>query len=259
VKRSPRGIHRPCRQSGWAVRRAVTGYIGVFTIPTGFRFEKPRPGNPYGAWAAGDHRGFWGFISTPGIFFKNDHSGYLNHQYPLKKYFQRPKKTIKTPNTPFSLSDRGRCFLALIATNILTLTSTAFNAAVSGLMGTALGIRTVSSMMHSKIAGQDKAIKKHKATATRRKAATKKFGTRLASRTKRVAAKSIAAIPAESIPFVGVAVLFADTGYELYVACETFRDLDQLYVDLGMEDEVQKNAMHSVCVSELPALWTPSP
>ena len=82
---------------------------------------------------------------------------------------------------------------------------------------------------------------------------------RLTTRTKRVDAKSIAAIPAESIPFFGVAVLIADTGYELYAACETVRDLDQLYVDLGMGDEVQKNAMHSVCVSELPALWTPSP
>jgi hypothetical protein len=47
-------------------------------------------------------------------------------------------------------------FLALITTNILTLTSTAFNAAISGLMGTALGIRTVSSMMHSKLASQGK-------------------------------------------------------------------------------------------------------
>ena len=94
---------------------------------------------------------------------------------------------------------------------------------------------------------------------TIRKATTRKFGTRLASRTKRVAAKSIAAIPAESIPFIGVAVPIADTGYELYAACETVRDLDQLYSDLGMADEVQKNAMHGVCVSELPALWTPSP
>jgi hypothetical protein len=39
--------------------------------------------------------------------------------------------------------------LALITTNILTLTSTAFNAALSGLVGTALGIHTVSSMMQS--------------------------------------------------------------------------------------------------------------
>jgi hypothetical protein len=84
-------------------------------------------------------------------------------------------------------------FLALIATNILTLTSTAFNAALSGLVGTALGIRTVSSMMQSKLTSKDKIIKTHKATAIKRKAATRKFGTRLASRTKRVAAKSIAA------------------------------------------------------------------
>jgi hypothetical protein len=124
-------------------------------------------------------------------------------------------------------------FLALMATNILTLTNTAFNAALSGLVGTALGIRTVTSMMQSKITSQDKAIKKHKATANNRKAATRKFGTRLSSRTKRVAAKSIAAIPAESIPFIEVAVLIADTGYELYAACETVKDLDQLWESLS--------------------------
>jgi hypothetical protein len=69
---------------------------------------------------------------------------------------------------------------------------------------------------------------------------------------KRVAAKSIAAIPAESIPFIGVAVLIADTGYELYAACETVRDLDQLYDDLGMADETPDDVMHSVCQPELP-------
>jgi len=143
-------------------------------------------------------------------------------------------------------------FLALITTNILTLTSTAFNAALSGLMGTALGIRTVSGMMQTKLTARDKAIKKHQSTALKSKAATRKFGTRLASRTRRVAAKSIAAIPAESIPFIGVAVLIADTGYELYAACESIRDLDQLYADLGMEDEVPDNSMQSVCNPGLP-------
>lgn len=75
-----------------------------------------------------------------------------------------------------------------------------------------------------------------------------RFGTRLVSRTKRVAAKSIAAIPAESIPFIGVAVLIADTGYELYAAC----DLDPLYADLGMAGEVPDDALHSVCDPKLP-------
>ena len=55
-------------------------------------------------------------------------------------------------------------------------------------MGTALGVRTVSSMMQSTIASQDTTIKRRKATSINRKAATRKFGTRLASRTKRVAA-----------------------------------------------------------------------
>jgi hypothetical protein len=65
----------------------------------------------------------------------------------------------------------------------------------------------------------------------------RKFGTHLATRAKRIAAKSIAAIPAESNPFIGVvAVLIADTGYELYAACETVMDLDQLYADLGMNE-----------------------
>ena len=143
-------------------------------------------------------------------------------------------------------------FLALITTNILAFTSTAFNAAVSGLVGTALAVRTVSSMMQTKLASQDKAIKKQAAVQAKRKAATRKFGTRLASRTKRVAAKSIAAIPAEAIPFLGVAVLIADTGYELYAACETVKDLDELYSDLGMTDEIPDDAMHSVCDPELP-------
>jgi len=68
----------------------------------------------------------------------------------------------------------------------------------------------------------------------------------------RVAAKSIAAIPAESIPFIGVAVLIADTGYELYAACETVSDLDQLYSDLGMADETPTDVIHSVCAPRLP-------
>lgn len=143
-------------------------------------------------------------------------------------------------------------FLALIATNILTLTSAAFNVAVSGVMATALGIRTVSSALQTKIASQNKTIKQHKVTNLKRKAATRRFGTRLANRTKRIAAKSIAAIPAESIPFIGVAVLIADTGYELYSACETVKDLDQLYLDMEITEGTPDDVMHSVCHPELP-------
>ena len=67
-----------------------------------------------------------------------------------------------------------------------------------------------------------------------------------------MAAKSIAAIQAESIPFIGVAVLIADTGYELYAACETVKDLDELYSELGVQGEESDNAIHTVCNPELP-------
>ena len=136
-------------------------------------------------------------------------------------------------------------FLSLILTNILTLTSMAFNAALSGLMASRLGISTVTSKMQKQIDSKSIPLKKQ--------AATRRFGSRLASRTKRVAAKSIAAIPAESIPFLGVAVLIADTGYELYAACETLRDLDVLYADLGMPDETPDDAIHSACNPSLPS------
>ena len=130
--------------------------------------------------------------------------------------------------------------LGLLATNVLTLTSTAFNAAVSGFMSTALGVATVTEALQSKIAKQDKAIKK-------RKAATRKFGNRLTGRTKRVAAASVAAIPGEAIPLLGVGLLMVGTAYELYEACESMKDLDELYAGLGMEDEVPGDVLGEVC------------
>jgi hypothetical protein len=49
-----------------------------------------------------------------------------------------------------------------------------------------------------------------------------------------------------------VAVLIADTGYELYAACGMVKDLDQLYVELGVANETPDDAMSGVCDPELP-------
>jgi hypothetical protein len=143
-------------------------------------------------------------------------------------------------------------FLALIAANVLTLTHTAFNAALSGLMGTAFGIQTVSDVLRNKVDAKNRTIKKHTAASVKRKAATRRFGARLTSRTKRVAAESIAAIPAEAIPFLGISILIAGTSYELYEACQSIKDLDQMYADMGMTDETPDDVMHSVCDPQVP-------
>jgi hypothetical protein len=142
--------------------------------------------------------------------------------------------------------------VGLLASNILTLTNAAFNAALSGALATATGVRTVSGLLQAKIASQQKTITRQASREVRRKAATRRFGTRLANRTKRVATKSLAAIPAESIPVIGIGVLLADTGYELYAACETLRDVNQLYLEMGMKDAVAEDSLHQVCNPELP-------
>jgi len=142
--------------------------------------------------------------------------------------------------------------VGLLASNVLMLTSAAFNTALSGLVASTLGVRTVSGALQARVAAQKTALKKHRAAAVQRKAAARRFGRRLTSRTKRVAAKSIAAIPAGSIPLIGVAVIIADTGYELYAACETVKDLDRLYADLGVAEENNDDAIRQVCQPDLP-------
>jgi hypothetical protein len=47
-------------------------------------------------------------------------------------------------------------------------------------------------------------------------------------------------------------VLIADTGYELFAACETMQDLDELYLELGVQEEASGNAIHTVCNPDLP-------
>jgi hypothetical protein len=142
--------------------------------------------------------------------------------------------------------------LGLLASNVLTLTSTAFNAALSGAMSTALGIQTVADLMSQRIASKERALLQAQTKLTNKKAAVKSFGTRLTSRTKRVAARGIAAIPAESAPYLGIAAVLAATGYELYEACESMRDLDELYASLDVTDAGTDGAIQTVCNPSLP-------
>ncbi len=131
---------------------------------------------------------------------------------------------------------------------MLTLTNTAFNAALSGLMSTALGVQTVSDALRSKVDAKKKIIKD-------RKVATQKFGTKVTARTKKLVATTLAEIPGEAFPLLGRPILLAATAYEIKLACKNLDDLDQLYLDMGMADEIPDDVMHSVCDPELPEGW----
>lgn len=131
-------------------------------------------------------------------------------------------------------------FGSLIASNALLLTSTAFNGFISSALLTTLGVRTVSSSLNQRLV-------RAQVAQTARRGAVRKFGTGLVSRTKRVAARGVAAIPAESIPYVGAAVIVASVTYELYEACQTLEELEQLYTSLDIQEDVDAQALNAVC------------
>jgi hypothetical protein len=73
---------------------------------------------------------------------------------------------------------------------------------------------------------------------------------------KKLVATTLAEIPGEAIPLLGIPILLAATAYEIKLACENLDDLDQLYSDMGMADETSDDVMHSVCNPELPDAGT---
>lgn len=130
--------------------------------------------------------------------------------------------------------------IASLGSNILLLTSASFNAALSGALATATGIQTVAGTLQAKLSASQ-------ARRSSQKLATRQFGRRLAARTSRVAARSIAAVPAEAVPYLGAAVIVGMVTYELYAACETLQDLNSLYTELGVEEEVSADTLSYLC------------
>ncbi|RLQ23251.1 hypothetical protein DWB85_04610 [Seongchinamella sediminis] len=120
--------------------------------------------------------------------------------------------------------------LGLLATNIPTVTRTAFNAALSGFMSATLGIATVTEAFQSKIAKQDQAMKKHKVV-------TRKFGNRLATRTKRFTAASVAAIPGETIRLLRIEILAAACSGQL-IPDIPFSSLPASAIKLGLSANI---------------------
>lgn len=139
--------------------------------------------------------------------------------------------------------------LGLLAGNVLTLTNAAFNAALSGALATAFGVRTVTSTLTSRLRSSEAALARNQAAALQRKAAARRFGQSLVSRSRRVAARSVATIPVESVPYIGVAAIVAGTAYELYAMCETLTELEQLYLQMGVDDEVPPDVLERLCQS----------
>ncbi len=113
--------------------------------------------------------------------------------------------------------------IGLLISNMLTLTSSAFNALLSGAIAGATGVKTLAYI--------------NKETLERQRAAVKRMGTRMKSRTVRIASRSSMGNTVAWIPIVGASLAVALTVWELSDLCDNMKDLDKLYQDMEIDDE----------------------
>lgn len=62
----------------------------------------------------------------------------------------------------------------------------------------------------------------------------------------------------EAIPYLGIAVLITGTAYELYEACQSIKDPEELYGELGLDEAPREDVMAAACDPQLPsagAVW----
>jgi hypothetical protein len=137
--------------------------------------------------------------------------------------------------------------LTLLITNVLSLTSTAVNAALTGLVATALGISTVTGMLHKKIASHRAANTRLQSKVALHKTSVRNMGQRLASRSKRIATLSLTEVAASFIPFAGMTLIAAGTAYELSLMCRSLRDLLEIHIQMEIEEPVDAGALQKVC------------
>lgn len=158
--------------------------------------------------------------------------------------------------------------LALLTSNVLVLVHDATNALLSAalvgitkpfaaLIGSADELVTVRDRQTKKITKLQMDLKESKLnpklTAHQRKVA-KNVSDRIKTRNIKRAAASTGAILAESVPYLGIAAIIAETGYEVFGYCGTFNDMNELYESLGLERPMDDSAISKVCNPQLPSL-----
>ncbi|MBN7798081.1 hypothetical protein [Parahaliea mediterranea] len=164
----------------------------------------------------------------------------------------------------FTLLRRGlviAAFIALLASNILTLTWSAATAALSGLLG-ALGVSTVHAQLETRNRTQARQLAAQKKRLALQQRQLRKVGGNIRARTVKSAAANIGSLPAEAVPLLGWAVVVGVTAYELTLACDNLRDLDSLYRDMGIDPEADREVMDLICNPDLTRdgrLWTGAP
>ena len=155
--------------------------------------------------------------------------------------------------------------LLFVGSLLINATMLAWNAgalAISNMFAAATGISSVIGGLHdinqglkgknAKLTARNKTLKTKLAGSSKvDKKAASKIAKRISRRTAVAASRNLAAIPAESVPVYGIAVIVAATVWELTEACETMKDMQALNIALGNEERIDADAAE-VCGLQLP-------
>lgn len=136
--------------------------------------------------------------------------------------------------------------LILLGGNVATLTWSAATAGLSGVLGAA-GINTVYQRMQSRQQAQARQLAAVEAREATLRKTVQDTGKRIQKRTVRSAAANIGSLPAEAIPYLGWAVVVGVTGYELMLACDNLRDLQDLYREMDAGEVAAPEAIQAIC------------
>ena len=82
---------------------------------------------------------------------------------------------------------------------------------------------------------------------TQQKSYVRNMGKRLASRSKRIAAFSLAEVPASFIPIAGMALVAAGVAIELKLPCDGLKDMEALYTQMEIEEDLDAATLQTVC------------
>ena len=169
-------------------------------------------------------------------------------------------------------------FVGSLAMNIITMTWTTEGIAAKGALAAVASITSVAADLGSKLAASEKVVTglrgelaanevmitdlirdladsvKEATDLKNRLDANKKAVSRstknITRRTIRGVRRSLAAIPADFIPYVGNAITLGVTVWELYDACETMKDMDEIIRSMGINDTVEED---KACKIEIPS------
>jgi predicted RNase H-like nuclease (RuvC/YqgF family) len=116
-------------------------------------------------------------------------------------------------------------------------------------------IAGLESDLQTKKSEIDKLNSRHQQTTAqlaKNKKVVRDVGNRIVTRTYRTTAKSIATLPAEAIPIIGIAAVLTDVTLDLGAACFDIRDMNKLFIELGIPEAMPENKVNAFCNQKIP-------